>query len=87
MPTPEELDRAAARRTQILKLIRDGWEQRNVPTVQELADATHVSRQRVGQDLQFLAAEGFVERVAGAGRTIRLTDKALKAIEGLEGGQ
>lgn len=77
MPTPDEIARAAARRTTVLSLIRrrisnDGYP----PSVSELASATDVTKATTRRDLESLARSGAIEVDPGVARGIRLTEPA-----------
>lgn len=73
MPAPDEIARAAARRAQVLKLIRrkisrDGYP----PSNAELAAATGVTKKTIRLDLASLAAAGKIDVDPGVTRGIRV---------------
>lgn len=73
MPTREELDRAAARRKVVLRLIRQHITRQGYPpSVSELAAETHVTKLTIRRDLETLVADGKIERDRGVTRGIRL---------------
>lgn len=73
MPTQAEIDRATARRVQVVEVIRESLRDRKYPpTVAEIAQATGVSNRQTRTDLAVLAAAGAIERDAGVPRGIRI---------------
>lgn len=74
MPTQEQIDRATARRVQIVEEIRESLRSRKYPpTVSELALATGVSKPQIRTDLGILVDAGILERDPGVPRGLRIT--------------
>lgn len=73
MPSPADLERAAARRVEVLKIIETSISERGYPpTVSELAASTEVSTLATRRDLDTLVAQGKIERDPGVARGLRL---------------
>lgn len=77
MPAPDDVARAARRRTKVLKLIRKSIADRGYPpSVSEIARETKVSTLTTRRDLSALEADGKIERDPKVGRGIRIVEEA-----------
>jgi repressor LexA len=83
MPTQTEIDRAATRRKQTLKLIATSISTHGYPpSVSELATATGVSSAAVRRDLEALEKAGKIERDFAVARGIRIKADLFAAFDG-----
>lgn len=74
MPSPAQVDAAAARRRRVLRSIAKSINGRGIPpSVSELAKEYAVSTLTIRRDLEHLETTGKIEREAGVARAIRLT--------------
>ena len=80
MATADQMRAAAARRAELLQLIRAHIETVGYPpTLSEMGDATGVHRETIKKDMRVLADEGLIEHDgAPAGRAIRLTGHRVR---------